>query len=69
MRVVQSWLRKNGQPIFDSLAKPATVKNILKEPYFVKESVTDELVDVLLTPLLQAVNERYLLIFISPNNN
>lgn len=49
---VQAALRKYGQPLFDSLAKPSTVKQILKEPYFDAEQVTDELVDVLLTPLL-----------------
>jgi len=53
VRAVQGFLRANGQPLFDSLAKPGTVKNILMEPYAVKAAVTDELVDVLLTPLLQ----------------
>ena len=28
---VQGWLRANGQPLFDFLAKPDTVKQILKE--------------------------------------
>ena len=28
---VQGWLRSNGQPLFDFLAKPDTVKQILKE--------------------------------------
>jgi len=49
---VQRALRNNGQPLFDALAKPDTVKQILKEPYADAEQVTDELVDVLLTPLL-----------------
>jgi len=49
---VQAALRKYGKPLFDSLAKPDTVKQILKEPYYDAEQVTDELVDVLLTPLL-----------------
>jgi len=49
---VQSTLRENGQPLFNALAKPGTVKQILKEPYYDAEQVTDELVDVLLTPLL-----------------
>ena len=49
---VQGWLRSNGQPVFDFLAKPETVKQILKEPYHDPETVTDELVDVLLSPLL-----------------
>ena len=52
VRVVQRLLRENGQALFDALAKPETVKTILKEPYAVTEAVTDELVDVLLTPLL-----------------
>ena len=37
-----------GQPLFDALAKPATVQQILKEPYFDADMVTDELVDVLI---------------------
>lgn len=49
---VQSALRKYGQPLFDSLANPGTVKQILKEPYNDASQVTDELVDVLLSPLL-----------------
>lgn len=48
----QRFLRENGQSIFDFLAKPATVKNILKEPYAVTSAVDDELVQVLLDPLL-----------------
>jgi len=49
---VQRALRENGKPLFDSLAKPSTVKQILREPYSDASQVTDELVDVLLTPLL-----------------
>ena len=52
VRAVQSALRENGQPLFDALAKPGTVKQILREPYADADQVTDELVDVLLTPLL-----------------
>ena len=51
---VQRLLREKGQGLFDALANANTVKNILKEPYAVKEAVTDELVEVLLTPLLTA---------------
>jgi len=51
---VQRFLRESpiGQRLFDTLATQATVKQILKEPYYDAEQVTDELVDVLLTPLL-----------------
>jgi len=49
---VQALLRKRGQGLFDKVANPKTVKQILMEPYKIKSSVTDELVDVLLTPLL-----------------
>jgi len=52
VQAVQRALRENGQPLFDALAKPATVKQILKEPYANADMVTDELVEVLLTPLL-----------------
>ncbi len=52
VRSVQSLLRNNGQGLFDALAKPDTVKQILMEPYVISEAVDDELVDVLLTPLL-----------------
>ena len=52
IRTVQRLLRENGQPLFDSLAKPSTVKQILKEPYHDPEDVTDDLVDALLSPLL-----------------
>lgn len=50
--LVQRALRAYGQPVFDAAANPATVKQILKEPYADPAAVTDELVDVLLTPLL-----------------
>lgn len=51
---VQRFLRESpwGKRLFDSLAKPSTVKRILMEPYHDAQQVTDELVDVLLTPLL-----------------
>jgi len=49
---VQQALRRYGQPLFDALAKPGTVKQILMEPYTDPNQVTDELVEVLLTPLL-----------------
>lgn len=52
IRVVQRTLRENGQGLFDALAKPDTVKQILMEPYKVPNSVDDTLVDVLLSPLL-----------------
>ena len=52
VRAVQAALRARGQPLFDALATKPTVKQILAEPYFDAATVTDELVDVLLTPLL-----------------
>ena len=52
IRSVQSLLRSKGQGLFDALAKPDTVKQILMEPYAIADAVDDELVDVLLTPLL-----------------
>lgn len=52
IRRVQSALREYGQAAFDFLAKPATVKQILLEPYAVADAVDDTLVDVLLDPLL-----------------
>jgi len=54
LRSVQSLLRKYGQGAFDALAKPETVKTILKEPYAVESAVDDTLVQVLLDPLLTA---------------
>ena len=52
IQAVQKLLRERGQGLFDALAKPETVKQILKEPYAVESAVDDVLVDVLLTPLL-----------------
>jgi len=52
IRAVQRLLRERGHGLFDSLAKPDTVKQILKEPYHDPSSVDDELVDALLSPLL-----------------
>lgn len=52
VRKIQQALREKGQPLFDALAKPDTVKQILKEPYKVQEAIDDTLVQVLLDPLL-----------------
>jgi pimeloyl-ACP methyl ester carboxylesterase len=52
VRKVQQTLREKGQPLFDALAKPSTVKQILKEPYKVQDAIDDTLVQVLLDPLL-----------------
>ena len=52
IRTVQQALRENGQPLFDALATPGTVKQILKEPYKVESAIDDTLVQVLLDPLL-----------------
>lgn len=52
VRTIQKTLREKGQSLFDTLATPETVKQILKEPYKVQEAVDDTLVKVLLDPLL-----------------
>jgi len=54
VRAVQGFLRDTpaGKWLFDNLATPSTVRTILMEPYHNPAAVTDELVDVLLTPLL-----------------
>mmetsp|Transcript_20801 Transcript_20801/g.45372 ORF Transcript_20801/g.45372 Transcript_20801/m.45372 type:complete len:396 (-) Transcript_20801:559-1746(-) len=52
LRSVQKLLRSKGQGLFDKLAKPDIVKQILMEPYAVSDAVDEELVDVLLSPLL-----------------
>jgi len=52
VRGVQGLLRTKGYGLFDALAKPETVKEILKEPYHVTDAVDETLVQVLLDPLL-----------------
>lgn len=52
VRRVQSLLREKGHGLFKSLATPSTVTEILKEPYSVTEAIDEELVSVLLDPLL-----------------
>jgi pimeloyl-ACP methyl ester carboxylesterase len=52
VRAIQKALREKGQPLFDALAKPETVRQILKEPYKVQDAIDDTLVQVLLDPLL-----------------
>ena len=52
VRQIQSLLRSRGHGLFKTLATPETVKQILNEPYAVSEAVDDELVSVLLHPLL-----------------
>ncbi|KAL7470322.1 hypothetical protein ACHAXS_010550, partial [Conticribra weissflogii] len=52
VRRIQAFLRSNGRGLYESLATPSTVKEILKEPYAVTDAIDDELIDVLLTPLL-----------------
>jgi len=51
---VQALLRETpvGAWLYDALANKAVVKQILKEPYYDESQVSDELVDVLLSPLL-----------------
>ena len=57
---VQAMLRRWGQPLFDALAKPATVKRILTEPYHDSEQVTDELVEVCIS------HQPHLLPYVTP---
>jgi pimeloyl-ACP methyl ester carboxylesterase len=52
VRCIQGALRAKGQGLYDALAKPDTVKQILKTPYAVTSAVDDKLVKVLLDPLL-----------------
>jgi pimeloyl-ACP methyl ester carboxylesterase len=53
VRQIQRVLRNGlGQQAFDLLANPSTVKQILNEPYAMKDAVDDTLVQVLLDPLL-----------------
>ena len=52
VRLIQSCLRNYGYPLFQALAKPDVVEKILREPYHVHSAIDDDLVDVLLTPLL-----------------
>ena len=52
VRTIQKLLREKGQGLFDALATPSTVKQILMVPYAITDAVDDTLVDVLLTPLL-----------------
>eukprot|EP00640_Fibrocapsa_japonica_P001171 CAMPEP_0113938046 /NCGR_PEP_ID=MMETSP1339-20121228/4475_1 /TAXON_ID=94617 /ORGANISM="Fibrocapsa japonica" /LENGTH=424 /DNA_ID=CAMNT_0000940981 /DNA_START=36 /DNA_END=1310 /DNA_ORIENTATION=+ /assembly_acc=CAM_ASM_000762 len=53
IRGVQALLRQRGKGLFDALAKPNTVTQILMEPYAVKQAVDETLIDVLLSPLLE----------------
>jgi pimeloyl-ACP methyl ester carboxylesterase len=52
VRIVQRTLRENGAGLFQSLARPDIVRRILREPYSVLDAIDDELVRVLLDPLL-----------------
>ena len=52
VRRIQALLRSRGQPLFDALATPETVKKILTVPYKRIEALDDTLVQVLLDPLL-----------------
>jgi pimeloyl-ACP methyl ester carboxylesterase len=63
-QATQPWFKRIGTPLvqqvlqnkaignffFNQLAQPTTVKNILRQAYGRAESVTDELVDILLKP-------------------
>ena len=52
VRQIQALLREKGHGLFKTLATPETVTKILKEPYAVTEAIDEELVSVLLDPLL-----------------
>ena len=52
IRQVQKLLRERGQGLFDALAKRNIVAQILKEPYAVESAIDDQLLTVLLDPLL-----------------
>lgn len=52
IRRIQWGLRRYGRSLFDLLAVPSKVKQILKVPYAVQSAVDDTLVQVLLDPLL-----------------
>lgn len=52
VRQIQSLLRTKGHGLFESLATPEIVTEILKEPYAVTDAIDEELVEVLLNPLL-----------------
>jgi pimeloyl-ACP methyl ester carboxylesterase len=52
LRKIQQKLREKGHGLFNALAKPDTVRDILKQPYRVHEEVDDVLVKALLDPLL-----------------
>ena len=64
---VQALLRDTplGPAFFASLAKPGAVKNVLRQCYGDAGAVTDELVDVILTPGLQPGAAAVFLDFIS----
>lgn len=55
VKALQNTLRTTdiGRWFFSSVATPRSVKNILSQCYFDKNQVTDELVEVILTPGLQ----------------
>lgn len=52
VRYLQSLLRNNGHALFQRLATPETVTTILKEPYSNHDVIDEELITVLLDPLL-----------------
>lgn len=63
----QTLLRETplGAAFFSNVARPATVKNILRQAYHDPSTVTDELVDCILTPGLQEGAVSVFLDFIS----
>ena len=49
---MQKALRENGRSLFRTLATPHTEKQILEEPYAVRDAIDNKLVSVLIDPLL-----------------
>ncbi|KAG1680822.1 hypothetical protein FOA52_008155 [Chlamydomonas sp. UWO 241] len=54
-----------GRAFFGSIARPQTVRSVLREAYGVKDAVTDELIDKILSPGLQPGAVDVFLDFIS----
>ncbi len=60
---VQRALRKNSAGLFRSLVTSSTVRRILEEPYLAIDAIDDELVSVLLDPLLTSGADDVVVVF------